>query len=363
MQVRPVLQQVERRAREVRTPGAPFAGVRRLVVVRDDRLGDLVHSLPPVDEMRDDYPAAELTLMVAPGLAPLAERVVGVDRVLEASPDKDGLRDQLAKLDPELLVCISRSARVALAAARAGVRHRVGPGRRFFAPLFHRRVDEPRRSGPRHELEYALSFAHRAGAGPVEARFPLRIGPELERSARGWLEERGVEPPCVVLHPGSGGSCPRWPAGHFLSLAGLLVGQGIRPVLTLGPADDEARLQLAAADEPVRALPNFRGELPALAALLARADLIVSNSTGPLHLAVALGTPALAIHAPWASCGVGRWGPYHAEGWGIVVEHPEANEWSRAERRRRAAGLMEALAPEQVLAAARKLLGGQAPRQ
>ena len=102
-------------------------------------------------------------------------------------------------------------------------------------------------------------------------------------------------------------------------------------------------------------LPLFGGDLPTLAALLRRAALVVSGSTGPVHLASALRTPTLAIQAPWAACGVTRWGPYSDNGWGLVAEHPRAPGWSRRERARHGAALMAAVSPEVVLTHVRRI--------
>ena len=80
-----------------------------------------------------------------------------------------------------------------------------------------------------------------------------------------------------------------------------------------------------------------------------------------MHLAAALGTPTLALHAPWRSCGVSRFGPYADNGWGLVAEDAAAATWSRARRARDGAALMAAVGPDTVLGAARALLEGRRP--
>ena len=357
MQVTARLEQVVRRAEEVRTPGPAWSDVRRLVVVRDDRLGDLLLSLPAVAALREAYPDARLGLMVASGAADLARLVPDVDEVLVSAASGPERQACLAAFRADLVVCIARGAAGAWAAWRSGVHHRVGVGRRIFSPLFERRVDERRRGGQRHEVEYALSFAHRAGAAPAAARFPLRL-PEDD-----GLDGTGGAPDgrFVVLHPGSGGSCPRWPVPHYLRLASLLQAEGVPVVLSLGPADDDVAAA-ATADDAARRAPRFRGALPGLAGLLSRAAVVVSNSTGPLHLAAALGTATLAFHAPWPTCGVSRWGPYAENGWGLVADHPGAERWSRRERAARAEALMAGIAPGVVLSCVTQLLDGRAPR-
>lgn len=358
----PSLLQVEQRAEEVRTPGEPFPAVRRLIVARDDRLGDLVVTLPAVHALRQTYPEARMALLVRPGLEPLAEMVDGVDEVLAPPADLRELQLEIEGFDADLFVCISRGARTPRAAARAGARQRVGTGYRVYSHRFTRLVGERRRAGGRHEVEYALSFAHRSGAAAAPATFPLSI-PDLASSrAAAWLSTSGVHGPFVVLHPGSGGSCPRWPAGDFVRLGRELVAAGIEVVFSIGPKDGWCEALLDEAPGAVRSLPRFTGRLDLLTAVLSRAAVVVSSSTGPLHLAAALGTATLGIYAPWPTCAVTRWGPYARNGWVLAAECEEARSWSRAERRRRGPELLAGIRPDLVARCAIALSRGGAPR-
>lgn len=342
--VEPRLERVERRPLELRTPGEPLEGVERLVVVRDDRLGDFVLSIPAIVALRRTYPEAWLGLLVSESVAPLAGKLAGVDELLAVGDAPAERMQALERARPDTVVCISRDKTIAWAARMCRARHRVGTGRRFYSSLFTRTVDEPRREGGRHELEYALSFAHACGAEPAEPEWPL----DLERA-----ERSGPAP--ILLHPGSAGSCPRWTLRGFLELARALQQAGHEVVLSFGPS--ESGMLTSLVDDPrFGDIPRFDGELLELVALIDRSKLVVSNSTGPIHLAVARGVPALALHAPWPSCGVARWGPYAENGAGLVAWSEEALEWSRHQRRKRAQLLMKGLAVEAVAEAALGLL-------
>ncbi len=362
MRVTPKLARVERRAEEVRTPGEPFPDVERIVVVRHDRLGDVVLTLPAIDALKRTYPKAALALMVAPRLRPLAERFVGVDRVFDTDPDAGGVRQRLLEFETDLAVCISRGYAFAWAAARAGVAHRVGTGFRFYSTLFERRVEEHRSAGKRHEVEYALSYAHRAGASGGPARFALHPDDEAAETVRRWLTKREVAEPSVVLHPGSGGSCPRWPVSHYLALAHRLRDARVDTVFTVGPDDQDVVDAIDAAGSDIARIPRFHGQLTELAALLGRAALVVGNSSGPVHLAVAQSTPTLAVHAPWPTCGVSRWGPYDPRGWAVVADSPEAVEWNHRQRREGANALMAGVPPDFLMRCVTAMLEGRDPQ-
>ncbi len=337
MKIRPRLVQVERRAEEVRTPGERFPGVDRLLVVRNDRLGDLVVTVPAVAALRRTYPQAKLGLVVRPDLAPLARMVDGVDQVVDAA--------RMEEFDAQLLISVSPGSGIPRRARKARIDHRVGSGYRLYSPLFHRTVNERRSAGLRHEAEYALSFAHRAGAAAGPACFPIRIPDDVGQRARDWLAASEIDPEFVLLHPGSGGSCPPWPCGHFIELAGLLQANGVAIVFSLGPDDADIRRTLEVASGPLRDVPRFDGAITDLAALLRLPRVVVSNSTGPLHLAAAVGTPTLGVYPPWSTCHPSRWGPYADNGWALVAWSDEAMRWSRRQRRGSGAELMRALSP------------------
>jgi ADP-heptose:LPS heptosyltransferase len=361
MQVEPRLLQVDRRPAEVRTPGSAFESVRRLIVVRHDRFGDLVLSLPAVEALRRAYPSARLALMVRPDLAPLARMVPAADEVLGAHADRARLRREIAQFEADLVVCISRGAGMSRVAARARVPERVGTGYRMYSPLFTRTVNERRRAGDRHEVEYALSFAHRAGAPAGPAVFPLAVTGATRARVADWLAGHDLAAPYVVIHPGSGGSCPRWPVRHFIALAALLLAQGAHVVFSIGPEDARCEEVLDTARSRVRGLPRYREGLELLPALMQSAALVVSNSTGPLHLAAALGRPTLGFYAPWSTCGVTRWGPYAGNGWALAAASAEAQRWSRGERRRMGCQLLASIPVELAARCATALLEGRRP--
>ena len=85
MEIETRLLRIERRPREVRVPGPRLSGVRRLVVAREDKLGDFVLALPAVERIAATYPDAELALVVDERVAPLARVVPGVTRVVACS--------------------------------------------------------------------------------------------------------------------------------------------------------------------------------------------------------------------------------------------------------------------------------------
>jgi ADP-heptose:LPS heptosyltransferase len=116
----------------------------------------------------------------------------------------------------------------------------------------------------------------------------------------------------VILHPGSGGSSARWPLAHFMALGDRLLEQGCEVVVTGGPGENYQNIMI----DQMHRIPVFVAagsvSLRELAALFACANLVVANSTGPLHMAVALGVPTVSVYSPLPTCHPLRWGPYPA---------------------------------------------------
>ncbi len=362
MQTRPHVVQVVRRAEAVPRQGEPWAGIRRILVARTDALGPLVLALPAIAALRDAYPSAWLALLARPSTAPLAGLVAGVNQVIADTGESNRLSAEMRAFRADLFVSMSAGGRIPWAAATARVRHRVGPGHRVYSALFERRVGERRASEETHEVEQTLSYARAAGASGGPARFPLAIPLPAAESAKVWLAEHGVRRPFVVLRPESGPTAsPPWPPGHFVRLATLLAAEGTQVVFSVGPGDEAAPRILDAADLAVRRLPRFTGDLATLPAFVQAASLVVGNGTGAVHLAAALGTPTLAIQAPWSSCGPTRWGPYASNGWSLVSDHPEAAQWGARERGSRGRDLMATISPAAVLSCALAILDGRTP--
>jgi lipopolysaccharide heptosyltransferase II len=252
--------------------------------------------------------------------------------------------------------------RVALIAWLAGVGLRAGTAYRAYGFLFNRRIREHRRSGEKHELEYNLSLARAVDAENREAAPTMVISPEEDRAAQGLLDHWSVRPGerVVLIHPGSGGSARDWTPKGFAGLADRLLAEGIaRVVLSAGPSDREVVEQV---------LSLMRGQpltfprplsLRELAALIARCQLVVTNSTGPMHIATAVKTPVVALFSPIRSCSPQRWGPW-GHGHQVVVP-PVAACDSCVEQRCPHYDCMTLISEDQVFSLVRRSLDETCP--
>jgi heptosyltransferase II len=276
-----------------------------ILVIRYSALGDVVLATSVLEPLRERYPRARIEWVTDPLYAPLLEglpELARVHRLAREGPDTalalaSRLRGQFdAVVDLQNKV---RSAVVARAAAPLRTVFRRRTAMRAMLALFGN--DPPLVRAHATQL-YAEALApldvHRAG--PIKVSLP----PRAVALAADAL--RGVESPAVALAPGARWATKRWPAERFAAVADQLSALGIRIVLCGGPGDRDAFSAFrAVVRAPIAADLSFL-PLDALAASLARVQLLIACDSGPVHLATAVGTPVLALFGPTS---VTRWGP------------------------------------------------------
>lgn len=280
--------------------------VERIAVLRANALGDFIFILPALDALRTAYPDAELVLIGAPWHAKLLrDRPGPVDRVLVVPPGT-GIRQpdpNEPKSSMEDFLAAARRERFDLVLQLHGGGANSNPlvaglGARITAGL--RAEDAPpldrwiRYVYYQHEVIRYLEVAALVGA-PATTIIPTLAVTDADRAeAHEVLGE--PERPRVVLHPGATDTRRRWPTEHFAEVARNLVGDGYEVLVTGTPAEqDVVDAVVAAAGVPVRPQVGTLS-LGGLAGCYAGCELVISNDTGPLHVAAAVGTATVGIY-------------------------------------------------------------------
>lgn len=303
--------------------------VGKVAVFRGLYLGDLVAATPALGALRRGYPEAEISLVGLPWAASLAPHLAPcVDRFVPypGAPGLDGGGDEaeLARFVGEM-----RSARFDLAVNLHGrgpestrLVHSFGAGRTaaFSGGQGERPI--PDVSVPwdaeEHESRKLLLLAERAGGFPDGGGPRLRVR-EPDRRRAGELL-RGLEGrPLALLHPGASVEEKRWPAEGFARVASGLMRRGYGVAVT-GSKGEAAVAGSVCGLAPGALDLSGRTDLSALIGLVDRAGLLVSNDTGPAHLAYALGTPSVTVFGP--STDAGRWGPLDRERHAVLLGDP-----------------------------------------
>jgi len=279
-----------------------------------DRIGDVVLATPLVRALRQRFPDAYLGALVRP----YARDVLGHNPHLNVVlTDDAGFWHQVAMLrrhrfDTALLLMPTERAAWMLFAA--GIPRRIGVGRKFYEVVTGMQSVSRHGYVPlRHEADYCLDLGRAIGVetGDLDAALRTEVFvTDVEReAARGEFAAAGVRDGDFVvgLHPTGGGSAPNWDVSRWMELASRLEAatDDVRIVVTGEermpplPGGDGSRLVDRRARRPLRQLM----------ADLARCDLVVAPSTGPLHLAAALGVPTVALFCRLPACSPELWGP------------------------------------------------------
>ncbi len=293
--------------------------LHRILIVRTDRLGDVLLTLPMLSVLRTCFPGAHIAMLLRQYTGDL---VVG-------NPHVDELiwYDDVDKLIPfgkmvatlrerafDAAIVVYPRFRLAWLMFRSGIPVRVGTGYRFYSSLFNRKVYEHRKDAQRHEVEYNLNLLSQLNCGlpkVLKPEFLIDVPASAEQRAQEVLASSGVgTQEFVVVHPGSGGSAREWPPEFFGSLANRFANDGLKVIVTGGSGDEEKVAQVVRVSNGQAVPVVAKLRLKELCALVRAAKLFVSNSTGPLHLAVAMKTPVVGLFPQHTAMSVKRWGPY-----------------------------------------------------
>jgi heptosyltransferase-2 len=283
----------------------------RVVVIAPNWLGDAVMALPALADVRLHFPAAELTVAARPSVAPMYAMVSGVDRVITLPGGGGwrawtGWREDVAALQSgsfDIAVLFPNSYGSARNAAKAAIKERWGFSTDRRGSLLTRAIAPP--SGDLHMRAYYQALT--SGLGMTAGQPYAEIHPNRDH-ARAVLREIGldVDEPFVVFAPGAAyGRAKQWLPDRYAELADLIINERGWSVLMVGAGVDRAACEeigrrLPSRGTRINRLIDFCGksDLATLAGILAEAHAVVSNDSGAMHLAGAVGTKVIAVFGP-----------------------------------------------------------------
>lgn len=342
-----------------------------ILVVQPDHLGDIILAQPAVRYLRDKYPTSRLVAIIGPWSREIVQIAWPVDDIEEVS-FPGFTRSAEGSLIAPYRQLRHEARRLSLLRARTA--YVLRPDAWWAAwlsalitptvvtadnPLARRFAN---RIVPIDEDSHASARALRIAGGksqPIQSAFdsyPLKL-PVSEASAntaRRVLSDRGVEQRFVAIHPGSGAAVKEWPVNRWRTVARAMAQRRLSVVLT-GSAAEASLCEAIGDDIPDVVSLAGQTSVSTLAALLQRADIVIGPDCGPLHLAVAVGTPTVHIFGPSDPRRYGPWGStdrhrvVHA-GWSC----PRCGDLSN--QRSAACGCMLAVGPEDVIQVANSLL-------
>jgi heptosyltransferase-1 len=297
-------------------------GPENILLIKPSALGDIVMTLPALSALRRNFPQARLTWLVRPEFAPLLEghphldEIALFDRRLLARAWRSpaaarGLLTLISGLRRsrfDAVLDVQGLFRTGLLAWLSGSPQRVGPRWREMAHLFYTTSIPPRREWI-HVVDYYLKLVGVLGASDLRVEFILPEKPAAATTVHELLSRCHIDPArYAVIIPGSAQASKCWPAERFAALVDRLASAHGLAVAATGSHSESPMI------ERVRSLSrhpmvNLAGQtsLPELVEILRGARLVVSNDTGPGHIAAALGRPLVMLFS-WSN--PLRVGPY-----------------------------------------------------
>lgn len=283
-----------------------LGSVRRLGILMPNWLGDAVMAEPTIRAIAAAAPHLEITIFGKPGTLAMLD---GHAAVAEAIPLRDGgitgpvtAGRVVRRQGFDALLLLRGSFRSALVGRFSRVRPTVGYARDGRGSLLSHAVPVRRDDGPRPTVDDYAILVEKAFGITVEDRLPRLVTTPAERAAADSLLD-GIEGRCAAFVAGGSKIPKRWPVERFVDLARRFP-SGIEHVLLLGGPDEAELLATIARDATANEGPTVvdlaaRGlGLDSLRGVIERCRMMVTNDTGPRHLAVALGVPTVAIFGP-----------------------------------------------------------------
>jgi len=291
-----------------------------LLIVRTDRIGDVVLSLPLAEIVKRKYPACKVSFLVRNYTSSLVKDNPFIDHVLLVKEKNNKLLinkniKELRSLKFDACIIVYPTFLLALTIFLSRIKNRIGTGYRWYSIFFNRKVFEHRKYAEKHELEYNIGLLEEIGikenVSPRKINFHLEVSGEERESIKNLLRENEVhiKNKLVIIHPGSGGSSVDLPTEKMIELTKQLSEFENLQILITG---NNSEVELCEKFVMNNSVKNLAGELnlSQLNTLISFADLFISNSTGPIHIAAAHGKYVIGFYPKILSCSVKRWGPY-----------------------------------------------------
>ncbi|MHB8770704.1 MAG: lipopolysaccharide heptosyltransferase II [Syntrophales bacterium] len=342
----------------------PAEGIERLLIRGTNWIGDVVMTLPAVAAVRKRWPGARISVLAKPWVAEVYRLSPDVDEIVPFAepgrhagiPGKWRLAAELRRCRFDCALLLQNAIEAAILAVLAGIPLRAGYNSDGRGALLTHSVRRTRQVRSVHQIDYYLAMVGALGCPATDRRVRLVPGAEYAPLAEGLFARTGLDRsrPLIGIAPGAAyGPAKKWFPDRFAAVADRLIdATGGQAVLFGSAGDRESTTAVArSARHPLTDIAGTTDLREALA-LIARCSLFLSNDSGLMHIAGALGIPTLALFGstnPAATSPAGERS--------VVIHHPVECGPCLKPVCPTDFRCMEAITVDEVYAAAIKLLG------
>lgn len=288
--------------------------MEKILISRTDGIGDLLLTTPLIHEVKVKYPSAKLTVLVSKYAEPLLFNNPDVDSTIIY--DKQNPGALLAALKAEkfdAVVAAYPRPELAWMFFRAGIPRRYGTASRWYSVLYNRPVWMSRKKSEKSEADYNIMSAGKLLGEAAAVKEYYYVTREEKLSAEKYVKQKGLHSGFIIMHPGSKGSAWNLSEKAYIRLADELLENGYCVLLTGGGPEKSMLLRIRDSVTEKRNLFIMDEELTMreFAGIISLAGVLISGSTGPMHIAAAIGVKTLSFFPPdhIAAMKPRRWAP------------------------------------------------------
>ncbi|MDP4207937.1 MAG: glycosyltransferase family 9 protein [Bacteroidota bacterium] len=327
--------------------------VKTLIISRTDSIGDVVLTLPVAGVMKSLYPDIRIFFIGRTYTGPIIETCEHIDRFINwdeisAKSEKEQI-DFFKSLQADTIVHVFPNAQIARIAWKSSIPLRIGTSHRLRHWYFcNKLINFSRKKSSLHEAQLNLKLF--SPLGVKKTYLPEELSTYYGLSRVIPLDDNNVSLLDrsrfnLILHPKSKGSAREWGLENFGKLIELLPPRQYK-IFISGTLDDRKNM-LSFLDKYKDKVTDITGKLslPQFISFINQADGLVAASTGPLHIAAALGKTAIGLYAPMRPIHPGRWMPIGIKS-SFLVQDKECNDCRNSNR----CECIESLRPEKIIA-------------
>jgi heptosyltransferase-3 len=323
----------------------------KIIISRTDHIGDVVLTLPMTAILKKQFPGNEIIFLGRAYTEPVISICPYVDRfldwtVLEKMNEKDRV-SEFTSLKADVIIHVYPDRMIATTSRQAGIPLRIGTSHRGYHWFTcNQLVHFSRKRSIFHESQLNLRLLEPLGikryisSDEIRRMDTLSIDPSLKKETAKLLSEKKFN---LILHPLSKGSARNWGLDNYKKLIGMLP-EDLFTIFITGTEDEGIMIrEQHLADFPHVTDLTGRQTLQELIRFIAAADGLIAGSTGPLHLAAALGKHTIGIYSPLRPIHPGRWAPL-----GLNASYTVKNGPCRKCRKTDRCECLESITPEEV---------------
>jgi heptosyltransferase-2 len=276
---------------------------KRILIVRTDRIGDVLLTTPVIKALRDNLPTAYIVIMVNPSALDIVKDNPYLDEVIVY--DKENLHRgiwrnfkfilDLRRKKFDLALVLHTKNRTNIICWLSGIKNRVGYYNKKFGFLLTKKLEDTRPEGKKHEVDYCLDVVRAIGIEPKDRGLFM---PKDEVWLQNFLRENNISDGdrLVCIHPGASCISKRWFADRFAQVSDILIEKYNVKILVICGEDNISYSKEMISKMRNRVLDlSGKISLRQLASLLSRCSLLISNDSGPVHISTAVGCPVISI--------------------------------------------------------------------